>query len=220
MASELRARTNVKYRRINSVIILIIALLTVFGLVMTVYNLVKGNFLFAIAWFIASVLAGTYVLIRVNTVFATSVISDGESLYMKNWSNDFLPYDYNNKIKILSEFIPAKTKVVEIPLDEIALVVIGTKNFLKRNVSPESEFRERIRPLEMSRDFYRKRTVSSMDILYVETSGGECCYMPIVNFDTKSMVKIVSGIARRNPDVVIKSSNRAYKRLIAETQMR
>lgn len=49
------------------------------------------------------------------------------NLFMKNWNNDFLPYDYDNKVKILSEFIPAKTKIVEIPLNEISKVLIGTK---------------------------------------------------------------------------------------------
>ena len=86
---------------------------------MIIYNLIKGNYLFSVAWLIAAILAGTYVLIRINTVYATYIMTDRKSLYMKNWSNDFLPYDYDNKVKILSEFIPAKTKLVEIPLDEI-----------------------------------------------------------------------------------------------------
>ena len=81
----------------------------------------------------------------------------------------------------MSEFIPAKTKIVEIPLNEISKVLIGTKNFIKRNVAPDSDFVKNIRVLEKSKDFYKKKTVSSMDILYVETFEKECYYMPIVN---------------------------------------
>lgn len=81
---------------------------------------------------------------------------------MKNWNNDFLPYDYDNKVKILSDLYRQKTKIVEIPLKEISKVLIGTKNFIKRNVAPDSDFVKNIRVLEKSKDFYKKKTISSM----------------------------------------------------------
>ncbi|MGN0106471.1 MAG: hypothetical protein ACI4A5_02085 [Hominilimicola sp.] len=214
MATEVRARTNAGYRRKNTVIITAITLLSCFALVMVIYNLIKGSYLFSAAWFIATILAGTYVLIRINTVYATYIMTDRVSLYMKNWSNDFLPYDYDNSIKILSEFIPAKTKIVEIPIDEISAVLIGTKNFIKRNVEQDTDFAKNIKKLEKTKDFYRKRTITSMDIFYVETYDRECYYMPVVNFDTKDVIKIVQTIQRRNPDLVFKSSSRAYRKLM------
>lgn len=214
MATEIRACTNSRYRRTNTIIIAIVSLLACFALVMAVYNLVKGGYLFMTAWIIAAILAGTYSLIRINTIFSTYVKTDRLSVYMKNWTNDFLPYDYNNKIKLLSEFIPAKTKIVEIPVNEIDTVLIGTKNFIKRNVSPETDFVKKIRKLENSKDFYRKRTISSMDIFYVETYDRECYFMPIVQFDTRNMIKVVQTIQRCNPEIVIKSSNRAYKKFM------
>lgn len=214
MATEVRARTDARCRRRNTVIITLITILSCFALVMVIYNLIKGSYLFSAAWLIATILAGTYVIIRVNTVFATYIMTDRVSLYMKNWSNDFLPYDYGNSIKILSEFIPAKTKIVEIPVDEISEVLIGTKNFIKRNIESDTEFVKKLRVLEKSKDFYRKRTITSMDIFYVETYDRECYYMPIVNFDTKDVVKIVQTIQRRNPDLMFKSSNRSYRKLM------
>ena len=132
---------------------------------------------------------------------------------MKNWNNDFLPYDYDNKVKILSEFIPAKTKIVEIPLNEISKVLIGTKNFIKRNVAPDSDFVKNIRVLEKSKDFYKKKTISSMDILYVETFEKECYYMPIVKFDMRNVTKIVQMIQRINPELLIRVSSREYRTL-------
>ena len=216
MASELKACTAASYRRKNTVIITFVTLLSCFALVMIIYNLIKGNYLFSIAWLIATVLAGTYVLIRINTVYATYIMTDRRSLYMKNWSNDFLPYDYDNKVKILSEFIPAKTKLIEIPLDEINAVLIGTKNFIKRNAEQGTEFASNVKALETSKDYYRKRTVSSMDIFYVETYDRECYYMPIVQFDTKNLTKIVQIIQRVNPDLIFKSSNKAYRKLMVK----
>ncbi len=57
----------------------------------------------------------------------------------------------------MSEFIPAKTKIVEIPLNEISKVLIGTKNFIKRNVAPDSDFVKNIRVIEKSKDFIRRK---------------------------------------------------------------
>ncbi len=214
MPSEIRARTKAGYRRRSAVIITFIALLACFSLVMVIFNLIKGGYLFSLAWFIAMVLAATYVFIRINAVYTTYISTDRTSLYLKNWNNDFLPYDYENKIKILSEFIPAKIKLVEIPLNEIQTILIGTKNFVKRNISKESEFIENIGKLEKSKDFYRKRTVSSMDIFYVETYDGECYYMPIVKFESNDVAKIVQAVMRKNPELIFKSSSRDYRRLL------
>ena len=200
MASSVKACTNSRYRKTNIVIITILSLLSCFALVMVIYNLIKGSYLFSIAWFIATILASTYVLIRINTVFATYISTDRMNLFMKNWNNDFLPYDYDNKI-------------VEIPLNEISTVLIGTKNFIKRNVAPDSDFVKNIRVLEKSKDFYKKKTVSSMDILYVETFEKECYYMPIVKFDTRNVTKIVQIIQRINPELLIRVSSREYRTL-------
>lgn len=214
MATEIRARTRAGVRRKNTVVLSAMTLLSVFALVMTVYNLVKGSWLFCIAWLIALILAATYVFIRINTIFPTYIATDRVNLYMKNWSNDFLPYDCNNKIKILSEFIPAKTKLVEIPLDEIHSVVIGTKNFIKRNTDPSMQFHKSLKKLEKTKDFYKKKTISSMDIIYVETYARECYYMPIVNFDTKDVIKIVQVMQRKNADLELKCSSREFRSLL------
>ena len=124
-----------------------------------------------------------------------------------------ITYENDDKVKILSEFIPAKTKIVEIPLNEISKVLIGTKNFIKRNVAPDSDFVKNIRVLEKSKDFYKKKTISSMDILYVETFEKECYYMPIVKFDTRNVTKIVQMIQRINPELLIRVSSREYRTL-------
>lgn len=216
MATELKACTNARYRRTNTIIIGAAGLLAVFSLVMAIVSIARGELLFMTAWLIALILLGTYIIIRINTIFATSVSTDMVNLYMKNWDNDFLPYDYGNKIKILSEFIPAKTKTMEIPLGEIRAAMIGTKNFLKRNIDNETDFLKNIRALENTKDFYRKRTISSMDIFYVETYDGDCCYMPVVQFDLKDLSRILHAMRRSNPDLIIKSGLRAFKRLSTE----
>ena len=126
---------------------------------MVIYNLIKGSYLFSIAWFIATILASTYVLIRINTVFATYISTDRMNLFMKNWNNDFLPYDYDNKVKILSEFIPAKTKIVEIPLNEISTVLILIRTYVDANaVAKNHAIENKNCPLKIIYHHYKCKT--------------------------------------------------------------
>lgn len=208
-----KACTSKKYRRKNAVIIGFVGLLSCFGLFMLIYQFITGKILFGISYTIAAFLGFTYVIIRVNTVFATYLAADKENLYMKNWSNDFLPYNTDCRVKIICEFIPAKTKLIEVPFNEIASISIGTKNFIKRNASEGSEFLEDIKKFENTRDYYKKKAVSSMDIFYVETLGGSCCHMPIDKFETANVIRIVKGICKRNANVSLRVNSRDYRTL-------
>lgn len=208
-----KAKTSKKYRTKNELVIGFVGLLSCFGLVMLIYEFVSGNALFGISYTIAAFLGFTYVIIRINTVFATYLAADRENLYMKNWSNDFLPYNTDCKVKLVCEFIPAKTKITEIPIDEISLVSIGTKNFIKRNASEGSSFLTDIKKFEDTRDYYRKKAVSSMDLFYVETYDGGCSHMPIDRFEKAAVTKIVKGIIKKNPNAEIKVNSRDYRTL-------
>lgn len=208
-----KAKTSKKYRTKNEIIIGFVGLLSCFGLVMLIYEFVSGNVLFGISYTIATFLGFTYVLIRINTVFATYLAADRENLYMKNWSNDFLPYNTDCKVKLVCEFVPAKTKITEIPINEISRVLIGTKNFIKRNVSDSSSFLTDIKEFENTRDYYKKKTVSSMDLFYIETYDGACSHMPIDRFEKSEVIRIVKGIMSKNPNAEIKVNSRDYRTL-------
>lgn len=213
MKFTVKARTSKKNRGKNEIIIGLVGLLSCFGLVMLIYEFITGNVLFGISYTIAAFLGFTYVIIRMNTVFATYLAADRERLYMKSWENDFLPYNTNCKIKLVCEFIPAKTKFTEVPIDEISLVVIGTKNFIKRNISDASPFLERIRKFEETRDYYRKKTVAAMDMFYVETYDGACCHMPIDGFEVSNVIRIVKEIMKKNSSAAVKAGSRDYRSL-------
>lgn len=208
-----KACTSKKYRRKNELIIGVVGLLSCFGLVMLIYEFISGKILFGISYSIATFLGFTYVIIRVNTVFATYLAADKENLYLKNWSNDFLPYNTDCKIKLICEFIPAKTKISEVSVNEISLIAIGTKNFIKRNASEGSSFLEDIKKFENTRDYYKKKAVSSMDLFYIETYDGNCCHMPIDKFETAGVIRIVKSILKRNPNTALKVNSRDYRSL-------
>lgn len=206
-----KACTNKNYRRNSSIVIGILGLLSVLSVVMLIINFINGKVLWGIFWLIATILALTYVIIRINSVFPTYLATDKKNLYMKNWTNDFLPYDAENPIKILREFIPAHKKLIEIPIEDISTVLIGTKNFIKRYGEDNDEFRLNLQPLEKSKDYYQKKTVQTMDLIYVSTYDGECYYMPIVKFTPRDVAKVLQLVKRINPEVEIKVNSREFR---------
>ncbi len=211
MSYAIKARTSSKCRRKNTVLIALGTILSVTGVIMLVYSLIKASWLFAASYFIALILLVTYIVIRINTVYVTYLATDRESIIMKNWSNDFLPYDVENKVKFLAEFIPSTTKVTEIPINEIEKVVIGTKSFIKRTMADDTEFLQRIAVFENSKDYYQKRTISAMDIFYVRVVSGESYYMPIMNFNTKMVKKLLGIMLKVKPDIEMVFAGREYR---------
>ena len=208
---EIKAGTNKKYRRGSTIVIGIVSLFAALALALMIYSFATGKILFAVSYLIALILAVTFIIIRINSVFTTYLATDYEHVYVKNWVNNFLPYDADNKLGFISEFIPAKTHLLEIPISEIKCVYLGTKNFIKRSAGLDSDFSGDVKRYENSKDLYKKKAVTGMDIIYFETYNGESCYMPIVKFNSRDVMKILNAVQRKNPDVEIKVSSRDYR---------
>lgn len=208
-----KAQSSAAHRRISGIFIFIVAAFTCFAAFMAVYTLAgdsEKRLMFGIGYIAAAILGLAYVVIRINTVYATYIATDGENIYMKNWSNDFLPYNTDGSIKFISAFIPAKTKITEIPVSDISAVFIGTKNFIKRYAKTNENFLKSVRSFEHSKDRYEKNQVRGMDIIYIEADG-ESCYMPVIKFDTDALNKLLKIINKKNPDAEIKTGSRKYK---------
>ena len=114
-------------------VISVFAVLTVFCVAMAIYDIVTGRRAFGIMFAAAVLVFVVLLLLRVNSVFGTYIKVKDDALFMKSWVNDFLPYDINGGF--LSEMIPSKTKLTEIPVDEISLILVGSKEFIKRNAT-------------------------------------------------------------------------------------
>ena len=205
------ACTNKSYRRNSGIAIGILSALSLLALVMLIFDFINGRILWGIFWILALILALSYVIIRINSVYTTYLASDKKNVHMKNWSNDFLPYDADNKIKFIREFIPARTKLIQIPIEDIATVLIGTKNFIKRYGEDNEDFRINLKPLEKSKDYYQKKTVQSMDLIYVSTYDGECYYMPIVKFTPRDVSRVLQFIQRANPEAEIRVNSKEFR---------
>jgi hypothetical protein len=132
MAYAAKATAKKSYRRNTKIAVITLALLGAAAFAMMIYSLINGKILFSVGCLLAMILCFSYVVIRSNSVFPIYLAADKRNLYMKIWTNGFLPYNIDVKPSILSEFIPAPTKIIEIPIDDISTVLIGTKNFIKR----------------------------------------------------------------------------------------
>jgi len=211
VAYSVRARTKPSYRRRNSIIIAIMSAVALAAVILAVYNLTVSKIAFVISYLIVAFLCITYVIIRVNTVYTTYIAADKKSVYLRRWANGFMPYATSFPIAILREFIPAKTELEEVPINEISAVYIGTKNFIKRNAKTKEEFADEVAPFEKSKDFTVKRTVQTMDIFYIETFGGEYTFMPIAEFGTKPILRLLKHINLRNQDTEFMIYSKTYR---------
>lgn len=133
MAYSMKATADSSIRGKSMLVILIFAILAVFSIVMAIYDISTSRILFGVLFAIAAVVFILLLLLRLNSVFGTYIKLKRDSLYMKSWVNDFLPYDLNGGM--FSDLKPAKTKLTEIPADEISLILVGTKDFIKRNAT-------------------------------------------------------------------------------------
>ena len=206
-----KACTHKKYRRKNKIILSIMTALSVLSLIMLVFSFVSEKILFGLSWLIAFILLASYVLIRYNTVFPTYLATDKKNIYMNTWKNDFFSYDVSNKIKIIREFVPSKTKLIKIPIDKISSIVVGTKNSVKKYAEENEEFQKKVQPFENSKDFAQKKAVNSMDLFFVTTTEGTSYFMPIENFSPRDVSRVLQFIQRLNPEINIKVNSRTFR---------
>lgn len=212
------AKSNASYRRISGIIIAVVAAFVCYAAFMSLYTLAgdyEKRIVFGIGYIIAAILGLMYVIIRINTVFTTLIATDGNDVYMKNWVNDFLPYDVRGGISFLKAFIPARTKTTQIPVEDISAVCIGTKNFIRRNAQVSESFINSIKSLD--KDKSDRKQIRNIEIFYVSTHDGEGYYMPIVKFGKKEINKLLKIIKTKNKEIEIKTGSKEYKTFKKET---
>ncbi len=218
MSSQaIKATVKAKSQGKTVVAIALYALLTLFSVAMTIYDFVSGQVLFGILFILAAAIFVVLLLIKGNAAFGTGIKFDGNDLELKSWANDFLPYDVNGGI--LSDLIPAKTKITTIPVEEITMVLIGTKEFIKRNATAAGKkLIKALFPYEHSSSKMKKNMLNALDLLYIETSDEDCSFMCIHDYDPADVTKILKGLHNENPNIIIKVNNREYKQHITKPQ--
>lgn len=211
------ATVNPQKRLSTTVLIAVYAILGLFSTVMAFYDMATGKRLFGILFLIAAAIFIILLLIKGNTVFGTSLKIKGNTLYLKKWDNSFLPYNADSGL--FSDLKPAKTKTVSVDAGDISAILIGTKEFVKRNMSESGrKFVKALYPYEHSSKKSKQAMVAGLDMFYLETNDGDCAFMCIHDYSVKNVVAIINEIYTVNPTVSIKVNNREYKRYVTKMQ--
>ena len=211
----IKATADAATRKKAVISILAFGLLAILSIVMCVYDITVGLRLYGILFGIAAVMFIVLLILKINSVFATYIKAQNNVLYMKSWANDFLPYEIGGSF--FADLKPSRTKITQVPFDEIETILIGAKDFIKRNMSESGKaFAKAIYPHERTGNKSRKKTIATMDMIYVETNNNECCFMCIEDYDPKSVVDIIGAIYDYNPTLYVKVNSREYKRYITK----
>lgn len=187
-----------KMRRNAIIKISIVGTVTLLGIILALYSLFNGKYLFALWYFIAFVLGLSYVIIRVNAIFPSYVSIEGDTLVMSVWENGALPYKISEKASFFADFMPEKVKKDEIALEEIAKVYLGSKRFLERHLE---EYPEDLK--EIMDNKHLNSAIRKLDFLLVTVKDGESCFMSVANFDTDGLVEIIEEIENKVAGVQI-----------------
>ncbi len=208
-----KASVNPKTRIKAVIAIALYSILALFSIVMAIYDFATGRRFFGVLFILAAVIFTVLLLIKGNMVFGTSLKVRDNTLYMKSWANNFLPYDVNGGF--FSDLKPSKTKITKIPADDISLILIGTKDFVKRNITEAGKgLVKALYPYEHSSKKSKRNMISAIDLFYVETNDEDCSFMCIEGYNPKDVVKVIGTLYDTNPSMHIKVNNRDYKKHI------
>lgn len=183
------------------------------ALIFSIGNFFGGRYIYAALYLIGAVLAAMFTTIRINTVFPPFVAADGENVYMQTWKNRAAACLVNSPVPFLREFLPAKVVRDTIPIANITRVLIGTKNYLKRQCTGDEPFLEAIRRLEQSRVFRTTNSFAAIELLYILCGDGSSYFMSVQDFDIEELVRVLNQIERVSGEVDITCNDVNIRRM-------
>jgi len=191
---------NKRDRNINIVKISLVATVSLVGFAMMIVSIAVGNFIFAIWYGIAFLLALIYVEIRINAVFPTYVMTDGEKLTMSTWHNEIMPYKLPEKPTFFSDYIPDKIKTDEILLKDIMSIYLGSERLFYKELPEDAIPKNLKRALE---DSHSQNEVKRMDFMLVIAKNNEECFMSIDKFDVKALASLLDTVEKNGDRIQI-----------------
>ncbi len=202
-----RASMTKKVKNLNLILICIIGSISVLGLVMAIYSVVKFQFIFAIVYLIAVILGFSYIVMKINLIMPTYVERNNDLIYIQNWVNGLFPFVPDNGI--IGEFIPSKSMLKKIDIPSISKVYIGSRNYLLKIVEP-GYFSN---TMEIYKEKY-DNIIKHMEFLYIKTTDDTEVFMSVTDFDEDELVGIFKPIVEENDKIDFKCSNRhIYKEI-------
>lgn len=182
-----------KVRRDYIIKISFIGSVSLAGIILAIYSLIAGKFLYTIWYFAAFILGFSYVIIRINTAFPTYIAATSQQVVLSFWKNGVMPYTLPDKPTFISDFIPEKVKTLQIPMSDIDTVLIGSKKYLEKNLSPE-EFPQIL--TRLSENKHLASAIKRMDFICIKTKFGDNCFMSVTDFDVQGLLDFVNTVEK------------------------
>lgn len=176
------------------------------ALVLAIMSIANANYLYALLYAAAAILAAAYVVIKINSVMPLYIAADDENVCIQNWRNGAFPYDINFKPSFFADFVPDRVIKTEIPIERITRIFVGSKNYLVRNLA-DTDFAKRAEAIEKARRT-EKNAVRRMDFICISDTDGEIYFMPVNDIDYAALAELVNYIFRKKPDIEIKCNLR------------
>lgn len=204
-----KATVSQSKKKRNIIKITIVAVICIAGLALGIYSAVVKNYLYAALYLVAIILGIAYVIIKINTIMPAYIAADKSTVYMQCWENGAFPYKINFKPAFFADFIPAKVTNKEILIEDIKTVLVGSKNYLVRNLEG-TDFVDKMNKISKTRKT-ENGALRRMDFICIVNKDGEISFMPTTDMEPGELARLVNLIYRKNPEVEIKCNLREIR---------
>ena len=189
--------------------ITVVAVICAAGILLAAYSILVKSYLYAALYIIAVILGLAYVVIKVNSDIPCYLAATRDTVCMQCWDNGAFPYRINFKPAFIADFIPARVQRQEIPIADIKSVMVGSRNFLARNLEGTS-FPKRMDEIAKSRRT-EKGAVRKMDFICILDKRDRVYFMPVTDMEPDALARVVNLIHRKNADAEIKCNLREIR---------
>lgn len=191
-------KKNIKNRQM--ILICITASISMLGVVMAIYSLVKMKIPFMIIYIIAAIFGFLYAVMKINTIVPPYVAQSGGYLYLQSWEGLF---PFRTDKGFFGEFLPSKTTVKKVDISMIGKIYLGTRNYLLK-LAVDTDFSEQ---LDKANKQYGN-IVKKMEFIYIKTTDGKEVFMSVTEFDSEELTDILKPIVDENERIDFKCNNR------------
>ena len=201
-----KASVRKKTKNRSMLLICITASISLLGLVMAVYSIVKVKLVFALIYVVAAALGLIYAVMRINTVVPPYIARKDGYLYFQTWQGLF---PFRTDKGFAGEYIPAKTILKKIDISKINRIYLGTRNYLVKLLE-SGKFADELAEAKKKYESIVKR----MDFIYISTKDGNEVFMSVTDFDDEEIADILKPIVDANDRIDFKCNNRVISKSI------
>ena len=201
-----KASVGRKTKNRSMLLICITASVSLLGIVMAVYSMVRLKLVFALIYVIAAALGLIYAVMRINTVVPPYIAEKDGYLYLQTWKGLF---PFRTDKGFIGEYIPEKTILKKINISQINRIYLGTRNYLVK-LLPEGKFADELAESKKKYESIVKR----MDFIYISTRDGNEVFMSVTDFDDAELADILKHIVDSDERIDFKCNNRVISKSI------